>query len=326
MPTAHAASSRHLAQSRRGAPSSPGSVGASPSAGGRDARRRDQVVVGVTDGPVDEHAISFAAREAAVRGTALELVHVVVAPEPVPGQDPPERPPSTAASALERARQAVAREAPHVPVTLTLLGGPVTESLVAHAESAALLVVGSSETAPTDPGRPGVQSTVIATRAVCAVTVVPREAELTVVRRVVVGLRWPPHEDEALLEEAFAAAQRWQCDLEVVHAGRAQGSRRDPPSPRSHDPGWVPGLTALVEEHLVQHRRRHPEVHVRVDVVRSSAPEALMDGAGPGVLVIVSRTSDWRPGQVLGPTSRDVLHQARCPVKLVPERRTHASR
>ena len=74
------------------------------------------------------------------------------------------------------------------------------------------------------------------------------------------------------------------------------------------------------------HRRSHPEVHVRVDVVRSSAPEALMDGAGPGVLVIVSRTSDWRPGLVLGPTSREVLHQARCPVQLVPERRVHAPR
>lgn len=282
-------------------------------------------MTGVADGPIDEQALSFAAREAAVRGTALELVHVI-APDPVPGQGLPPRPPSTAVCALERAQQAVVGEAPHVPVTLTLLSGPVAESLVAHAGSAALLVVGSSETAPTDPWRPEALSTVIATRAACAVTVVPRDAGLTVVRRVVVGLRWPPHEDEALLEEAFAAAERWHCDLEVVHAGRAQGARRDPPTPRGHDPGWVPGLTALVEEHLVVHRRRHPEVHVRVDVVRSSAPEALMDGAGPGVLVIVSRAAGWRPGLVLGPTSRDVLHQARCPVELVPERRVHASR
>lgn len=284
------------------------------------------MVTGVADGSVDDHALSFAAREAAVRGTALELVHVI-APDPVPGQgDPRARPPSTAVCVLEEAQQAVAREAPHVPVTLTLLSGPVTDSLVAHAESAALLVVGSSETTPTDAWRPEATSTMIATRASCAVTVVPREAGPTVVRRVVVGLRWPPHEDEAVLEEAFAAAERWHCDLEVVHAGRAQGARRDPPTPRGHDPGWVPGLTALVQEHLVAHRRRHPDVHVRVDVVRSAPDEALMDGAGPGTIVIMSRRPVWRPGMVLGSTSRGVLHQARCPVELVPERRVHAPR
>lgn len=282
-------------------------------------------MAGVADGPADEHAIAFAAREAALRGATLELVHVI-ASDAVAGQDRPPRLPSTAVCALERAQQAVAGAAPSVPVTLTLLSGPVAESLAAHAGSAALLVVGTSEGEPTDPWRPGALSTVIATRAPCPVTVVPREAGPTVVRRIVVGLRWPPHEDEALLEEAFVAAELWHCDLEVVHAGRAQGSRRDPPTPRGHDPGWVPGLTALVEEHLVAHRRRHPEVHVRVDVVRSSAPEALMDGAGPGVLVLVARTSDWRPGQVLGSTSRGVLHQARCPVELVPERRLPATR
>jgi hypothetical protein len=155
---------------------------------------------------------------------------------------------------------------------------------------------------------------------------VPREAGPTVVRRVVVGLRWPPHEDEALLEEAFAAAERWHCDLEVVHAGRAQGSRRDPPTPRGHDPGWVPGLTALVEEHLVVPRRRHPGVHVRVDVVRSSPAEALMDSVGPGTVLLVSRSSDPRSGPALGPTSRGVLHLARCAVELVPARLVHGPR
>jgi nucleotide-binding universal stress UspA family protein len=273
-------------------------------------------VAAVAGGRDADVAASYAAREAAARGTSLELVHVLRpgTARPAGGLE------EVRVGALRRAQQVAAAEAPLVPVIPTLLSGPVAESLVAHAESAALLVVGSSEEAPTDPWVPEALSTELATRAACPVTVVPREAGPTVVRRVVVGLRWPPHEDEALLEEAFAAAERWHCDLEVVHAGRAQGSRRDPPTPRGHDPGWVPGLTALVEEHLVVPRRRHPGVHVRVDVVRSSPAEALMDSVGPGTVLLVSRTSDTRSGPVLGATSRSVLHLARCAVELVPAR------
>ena len=276
-------------------------------------------MAGVAGGRDAEVVASYAAREAAARGTSLELVHVLRpgTPRPAGGLQ------GVVVGALRRAQQVAAAEAPLVPVTPTLLSGPVDESLVAHAESAALLVVGSSEDEPTDPWRSGALSTVLATRAACPVTVVPHEAGHTVVRRVVVGLRWPPHEDEALLEEAFAAAERWHCDLEVVHAGRAQGARRDPPTPRGHDPGWVPGLTALVEEHLVVPRRSHPQVHVRVDVVRSSPAEALMDSVGPGTVLLVSRASDGHNGPVLGPTSRGVLHQARCAVELVPARRVH---
>ncbi len=279
-------------------------------------------MVGVAAGRDAEVAVSYAAREAAARGTSLELVHVLRPGTPRPAGTLEE----AEVGVLHRARQVAAAEAPLVPVTSTLLGGPPAESLVAHAESAGLLVVGASATAPTDRWRPESLSTVVAAGAGCPVAVVPPDAGHTVIRRVVVGLRWPPHEDEALLEEGFAAAERWHCDLEVVHAGRAQGSRRDPPTPRGHDPGWVPGLTALVEEHLVVPRRRHPEVHVRVDVVRSSPAEALMDSVGPGTVLMVSRTSDGTPGPALGPTSRGVLHLARCAVELVPVRRMHGPR
>ncbi len=132
MPTAHAASSRHRSPTRLGAPSSPSAAGVSPPAGGGDSRRRDRVVAGVAAGRDAEVAVSYAAREAAARGTSLELVHVLRpgTPRPAGGLEEAE------VGALHRARQVAAAEAPLVPVTSTLLGGPPAESLVAHAESA----------------------------------------------------------------------------------------------------------------------------------------------------------------------------------------------
>ena len=80
----------------------------------------------------------------------------------------------------------------------------------------------------------------------------------------------------------------------------------------------MPGLTALIEDRLVPLRRAHPGVHVRVDVLVSTSAEALVAAARPGAMVLLSRTDDWAQGRLLGPTTRGLLHHARCPVEIVP--------
>jgi nucleotide-binding universal stress UspA family protein len=205
-----------------------------------------------------------------------------------------------------------------VPVTLTLTSGARIESLLARAERAALLVVGAPQKVSA-PLHPGSLVTGVATRAPCPVTLVPAwDGPSVAVRRVVVGLKWPPHGDEALHGEAFATAERWQCDLEVVHAWRAQPAYDDLLALPTHDAGWLPGRAALIEERLLLFRRSHPDVHVRVDVVRASAGEALTAAARAGALVMLSRTTKWWPGRTLGPTTRGLLNHTGCPVAVVP--------
>ena len=62
-------------------------------------------------------------------------------------------------------------------------------------------------------------------------------------------------------------------------------------------------------------------MHVGVEVVRDSPSEALSAAAQPGTVVMLSRTTGWWPGRVLGPTTRGLLQHARCPVEVVPVER-----
>jgi len=209
-------------------------------------------------------------------------------------------------------------------VTLTLTSGRRTDSVLDRAGGAALLVVGAPKGAVFARPHPGSLVTAAVLRAVCPVAVVPRdEWTQTAIPRVVVGLKWPPHGDEALLAEAFAVAERRHCDLEVVHACRDHPAYGDPHDTARHDPGWVPGLAALIEERLSVLRRGHPSVHVGIEVVRSSPGEALSAAAQPGAVVMLSRTTGWWPGRLLGPTTRGLLQHAHCPVEVVPVTREH---
>jgi len=286
----------------------------------------DHVVVAVAGGPASHDAVAYAAREAALRGTALELVHVI--PPDLPLQARPRlRPGSLQAfgtATLEQAERVALAEAARVRVALTLTSGRRTDCVLERAGCAALLVVGAPKAAVFARPHPGSLVTAAVLRALCPVAVVPRdEWTQTAIPRVVVGLKWPPHGDEALLGEAFAVAERRHCDLEVVHACGDHPAYADPDGAARHDPGWVPGLAALIEERLSAFRRRHPTVHVGVEVVRGSPGEALSLAAQPGAVVMLSRTTGWWPGRVLGPTTRGLLQHAHCPVEVVPVTREH---
>jgi nucleotide-binding universal stress UspA family protein len=270
---------------------------------------RNQVLAAAGRGPAARAVAAYAAREAAVRGSVLRLVHVIppdlpLSPRPLLRKDSLQ---SVGAATLEQAAAEAAEASPGVPIAVSLISGPRAESLLADAESAALLVLGASGAAGGTGLWPGSLVTAVAMSAPCPVVVVPHgEEDETSVRTVVVGVRWPPHADELLLEEAFAAAQRWGCGLEVLHASTRQ------------DPGRLPGLRALIEERVQVFRRAHPQVAVHVDVVRSTSDEALAAAATPGAVVMISRARGWARGRLLGPTTRGLLHHAHCPVEIVP--------
>jgi nucleotide-binding universal stress UspA family protein len=283
---------------------------------------RTRVLAAVGRGEATPNVVAHAAREAVARSCALELLHVIPADLPLAERATHKKGSLQAigAATLEGAAQLAAGTAPEVPVVLTLASGQRAEALLNRTEDAALVVVGAPRGNAVAAGMwPGSLVTAIAMAAPCPVAVVPgdQQGEFSV-HEVRVGLKWPPHDDTQLLEEAFAAAERWDCDLEVVHASRPLPMAGSLMAPYRPDPGWVPGLTALIEERLAPVRRSHPRVRVRVDVLRSTSTEALVEAARPGAMVMLSRTSGWAHGRMLGPTTRGLLQHARCPVEIVP--------
>jgi nucleotide-binding universal stress UspA family protein len=278
-----------------------------------EGRLHDHVAAGTGGGEAARAAVRYAAREAAARQVALELVHVV---------PPGSAPDAIGAFLLEESRRVAAAEVEQLPVVLSLLSGPGVESLLGRAADAQLLVIGAPTPRPTERLGPESAALGAAGQAGCPVVVVPAEkVHEGQHRRIVVGLKSPAHTDDELLSAAFAEALRHHAELAVVHAwqrphaGAAVRGR--------HDPGWLPGEAALVEEQLVPLRDAFPAVPVRVDVVRGNAADSLMAASPAGSVLMLSRSRVRGPARALGPTARAVLQWTRCPVVLVPTARAH---
>ncbi len=280
-----------------------------------DERMRGHVVVGTAPGEAARSAVRYAAREAWVRRVPLELVRVVPAG---PAAD------SFSCDLLEDGRRLALAEASGVEVTLSLLTDHGVERLMEQAAHAQLLVVGAPTPGPTERLRPGSAALSAAGHAGCPVVVVPSERPpVGQLQRIVVGLKSPARAEGELLTAAFGQAQRHRAELAVVHAWQppaphAQGSGRE-----AHDPGWLPGEAALVEDRLARLRHVFPDVQLRVDVVRGGAADALVAASPPGSVLMLSRSRARGPARALGPTARAALQRARCPVLLVPAARPH---
>jgi nucleotide-binding universal stress UspA family protein len=279
----------------------------------------DHVVAGTAGTSAARSAVRHAAREAAARQVVLELVHVLPAD---PASDGSAH--AFAAARLEEGRRVALAEMPHVSVALSLLGGPGVDSLVAWAADAQLLVVGAPSPGPIERLRPDSAALGAAGRSRCPVVVVPAEQHaVRQLRRIVVGLKSPARADDELLSAAFAEAQRHRAELAVVYAWQPQAPHPDAVVRARHDPGWLPGEAALVDERLSPLRRAFPGVQLRVDVVRGTAADALVAASAEGSLLMLSRSRVRGPARALGPTARAVLQRARCPVELVPAARAH---
>ena len=185
-------------------------------------------------------------------------------------------------------------------VALSLLGGACVEHLVARATDAQLLAVGAPSPGLTERLRPDSAALGAAGQAACPVVVVPAEQPAVgQLRRIVVGLKSPSRADDELLWSAFAEARRHGAELAVVHAWQPGTPYPDVVAGARHDPRWLPGEAALVEERLTGLRHAFPGVQLRVDVVRGSAADALVAASAEGSVVMLARS------RVRGP--------ARCP-------------
>jgi len=300
------------------------------------------VAAGIDGTPEGLAAAHWAAREAVRRGTALRLVHAWERQRrPAPAVPADMSQPSWAEDMLAQASDSVrAAHAGLRVVTHSVTDAPVG-ALLAAAEEADLLVIGSRWISGVTGFLTGSVSQRVVARSPRPVVLVragectarehfsavagisPDEIPETPYRDVVLGLDTDRPCDE-LIEFAFDAARLRATPLRVIHAFSA------PPAYAAIDrlaPVNGPELLAEHERAVVATLRpwceKFPEVAVTETVTEGSAAGELIHASAGAALLVVGRRVRGtllgnHLGNHLGSVVHAALHHAPCPVAVVP--------
>lgn len=166
---------------------------------------RDTIVVGLTDAPVAERVLAWAAQRATDRQQRLQLVSVLGGAVGAVGED------ALVTAALQATRDALEQEAARLrerglDVDIVVERGNPTEKLIQVAEKAALLVIGSDSQGPDSGKIRGAHGVRIAAAAPCPAVVVP-DFDTSDRSGVVVGIDGSPVSTNALMWAAAEAAR-----------------------------------------------------------------------------------------------------------------------
>jgi nucleotide-binding universal stress UspA family protein len=298
---------------------------------GHRPERNLPVVVGVDGSSSALDATRWAAREAARRGTPLEVIsafswfgtrHIGD-----PGHVGHYRKTmvTRARAAVSAATETAAEAAGGIEISGRVVDGFPVPLLVAASRGAVLLVVG-------DRGLGGVTSLLagsvaigLAAHAECPVVVVRggQPSANDMAGPVVVGIDGSQLSEEALAF-AFQAADTREVPLIAVHAW----------TDSVLDPAVVPLLAwadietaehPLLSERLAGWGEKYPDVEVRRVVARDLPAHALIEQATVAEAKLVVVGSHGRGGAtalVLGSVSHAVLHHSPCPAVVVRPERT----
>ncbi|MGW7820518.1 universal stress protein [Streptomyces puniciscabiei] len=295
------------------------------------------VTVGLDASPESRAAAEWAAREAALRGLPLKIVHVwEPAPEPI-ALDPPfgggtrrqwtEEVPRRAAEGL-RLRH------PGVEVTTDRFTGNPAQALTEAADGAELMVLGSrglGGIAGFVVGSVGLAVLAHAERPVVLVRAGEQAADehkpdragipsaATPFRPVVLGLDLGTP-DETLLGFGFDAAAQRGASLRVVHGWSLPPTclHRFSGAAELHDELAHAQARALTEL-LRAWRLKFPDVEVIEASRCGGAAQVLLDASREACLVVVGRRVRTSPlGAHIGHVTHAVLHHVVAPVAVVP--------
>jgi nucleotide-binding universal stress UspA family protein len=281
------------------------------------------VLAGVDGSPAAFRAVSWAAREAALRHRRLSLLYVNTWPTYMTATWPGLTGWDVAAGhaagldVLDSAARAAHELDPALDVDTHVKVGPATETLVGAAADAALLVVGRHSPRGLADRLAGSSAAQIAQFAPCPAVVVPESAPAAAPAGpgVVLGVDIGKHA-QAAVGLAFDEAARRGLPLTAV---RAWTLFSDEPALRADVPLTPPELEAeqrrLAGEALAGWSSTYPEVDVRHLVVRRHAATALVEAARDAALLVVgARGAGGFAGLLLGSVSESVVRHAPCPV------------
>jgi len=287
-------------------------------------------VVAAVDGSSNSRAaVRWAANETARRGSNLFVVHICemvnaglwTVPHLRTDFQNATRP--IVDEAIELARET----APGVVVNGQVLLGPTIRTLLALSDRAELIVLGRSGKGALAAHLVGSVTARLAAHAHCPVIVVPTPPSTGTrhpryrPRQVVVGVADRPTGgmalqfgvDEALLHTTpLLAVRAWHGP-----SGLPMEPSVNPPHPGFHEREELEQVSQLLANHL-------PERGVPIrstPVVRAGLPAGVLSGiCHPEDLLVLGqhRHADFLPATV-GRVISDCLHQAPCPVAVVPE-------
>ncbi|SFJ88284.1 Nucleotide-binding universal stress protein, UspA family [Streptosporangium canum] len=278
------------------------------------------IVVGVDGSQGGLVAVSWAMREAGLRGVKVRIVHVVPgwayelpddAPYAYVGRWMRQSAASVLADALRQARD----ERRGGEVESELLRGDPRLSLIRASKDADLLVVGSHGLGGFGGLLLGSVALGVSGQATCPVAVI-RRMRTQPRNEVVVGVDGSPG-GAAVIEFAFAEAGLRGADLRAIHAWSesAAGGRPEGTPARIDQAGAERHLLAQA---LTGQSERHPEVRHVEHGERGHPVEVLLRvSAGAGLLVVGSRGRSDVAGLLLGSVSHSLLHHAACPLVVI---------
>ena len=278
------------------------------------------IIVGVDGSPASRVAVDWAARDAALRGADLKLVHVLVPPAVMAFPEVPMPPgfmewqDEEGRRLLDSAVKTVEEAGAEVEVSTDMVSGPAVPVLADLSSSAQMIVVGCRGHGALARGLLGSISTGLAHHAHCPVAIIHDEDPLMPhpsKAPVVVGVDGSPASENAVAI-AFEQASFRGVDLLAVHAWSDTGVFEFPGA------DWSTLQAAgeqTLSERLAGWQERYPDVLVRRVVVADKPAHQLLEQAESAQLLVVgSRGRGGIAGMLLGSVSTSVLHGARMPV------------
>ncbi|MEO6821026.1 MAG: universal stress protein [Candidatus Nanopelagicales bacterium] len=280
-----------------------------------------QIVVGIDSAENSDEALMWAADTAALRGVPLVLTHALASPSTQRGSQDitAERVHAVAEALLVAKRDAVYDVHPQLEVHLEMTPSNPADAMLARAQGAALLVVGSRHRGPVGRLFLGSVSHAAVTQSPIPVAVVRHRAADSD-GPVVVGVE-ASEDCDVSLEYAFReaadrkvalhAVRAWMPDIAIGYGIAVLDSE------------VLPTLLAdeqsALEATVNKHAAEHPEVELRTAVVEGDPTTVLVGAAANAQLVVIGTHSRGPLGRIfLGSVSTNVLHAVEIPVVVVP--------
>ncbi|MFJ3958121.1 universal stress protein [Arthrobacter sp. NPDC090010] len=304
------------------------------------------IIVGVDGSEHGQCALSWAAREAERRRSALHLITAYSVPiYAASGLDGGYA--AVDDTVIREGAEGVLREAMEkikdydIDVDASVENGDASGVLLELAKDAELLVVGTRGRGGFVGRLLGSVSSALPAHASCPTVVVPTicaarfgeevtdkhaKAELAkhpveeVKPRVVVGVDGSDQARVAVLEAA-AQAQRLGVELQVLCAvPQYSGSLAWVPAAMDREAIFA-DIQAQLDAGVLWLKSHFPELEISTRLVDGSPVEVLVEASRDSELVVVgTRGKGGFAGMLLGSTSDGVLHHARGPVMVVPDR------